>query len=495
MQKSEKGRIGIKTILIVVIAVLALGLGATAYMLLSQNDILPSVSEIVGGDNEPLDDGTFAQGVQVDGVDISMMTMEQAKADIHTAQQKALEGKTIELTLDDEKISVSLNTLNPTYNTDEVLSNAMNVGRTGTKEEQQAERALAAEQGVSFSTEMTIDEAALQAHLESLTQPLSVEPINAAAQFNKDLPERFEYVSEVEGRAVDIPGLTTLVKNKIDKADFTPVAVPYNPVEAEITVEKLQTQVVKVSSFTTSFKKSPYNNPNRVFNIVREAEMINGTVLMPGDVFDINQILGPRTAKTGWKEANGIRSGRYELEPGGGVCQGSSTLYNAVSMADLEIVERKPHSWPLSYVPIGRDATISTGGPNFRFKNSTNSPIYIVAYTDEKEKTVTYEIWGEPLPDGITEIKLVSKKTGTLQSPGTEYIEDPTLAPGTQTVHVEERKGAVAETYKEYYKGEELVKREHYTTDRYPAFKGITYVGPALPAGYTENVAAAVPAQ
>ena len=137
-------------------------------------------------------------------------------------------------------------------------------------------------------------------------------------------------------------------------------------------------------------------------------------------------------------------------EYGGGVCQVSSTLYNAVLMADLRVTDRTHHSWPLGYVDIGRDATISTGGPNFKFQNTQEVPITIGAQTDKEKKKITISVYGRPLADGVT-IQISSKKVETLPEPETEVIVDESLAPGIQQVVREPRRGSVAVTYKEYY--------------------------------------------
>ena len=170
----------------------------------------------------------------------------------------------------------------------------------------------------------------------------------------------------------------------------------------------------------------------------------------------------------------------YVQEYGGGVCQVSSTLYNTVLMADLSVTERVHHSWPLGYIDIGRDATISTGGPNFRFVNSGGAPVTVCAAVDREKKTVTVSIYGRPLPDGIS-IRVTSKKLETLPEPGVEYVTDDLLKPGEQQVMREPRRGSISVTYKEYYDAEgNFLRREQVTKDKYRSISGITHVGPIL---------------
>ena len=202
----------------------------------------------------------------------------------------------------------------------------------------------------------------------------------------------------------------------------------------------------------------------------------------------MNAILGPRNGENGWKEATGIRDAVYVQEYGGGVCQVSTTLYNAVLMADLTVTERTHHSWPLGYIGIGRDATISTGGPNFKFRNTQEVPITIGAHTDKKKKTVTVCIYGRPLADGET-IRITSKKVETLPEPETEVIIDASLAPGVQQVVREPRQGSVAVTYKEYYDADgNFLRREQVTKDKYRSIKGIIHIGPGTGSVYSDSI-------
>ena len=147
-------------------------------------------------------------------------------------------------------------------------------------------------------------------------------------------------------------------------------------------------------------------------------------------------------------------------------------------MADLEVTERSHHSWPLGYVGIGRDATISTGGPNFKFKNTQEVPVTVSATADAKAKTVTVRIYGRPLPDG-QHIELTSKKIRALSSPGTNTEFDYSLAPGQSKITRKPRRGSVAESYKLYYDADNnLIRKELVSTDTYRSITGIISVSP-----------------
>jgi vancomycin resistance protein YoaR len=148
-------------------------------------------------------------------------------------------------------------------------------------------------------------------------------------------------------------------------------------------------------------------------------------------------------------------------------------------MADLEILERHPHSWPSGYVDIGRDATISTGGPNFRFVNSSDCDLYVFAQTNSSKK-ITVSLYGKPLAGGMY-IKISSKKVATLSSPGEDVLLDNALPSNTRVVYREARRGKKSETYKEYYDAnDKLVRRELAYADTYRSIRGTVYISPDL---------------
>ena len=156
------------------------------------------------------------------------------------------------------------------------------------------------------------------------------------------------------------------------------------------------------------YKTEHTSNEDRNTNLTLACAAINGLVLAPGEEFDYNTVVGKRTAEKGYKAADVYSSGKTVKDIGGGVCQVSSTMYYCCLIADLEIVNRLPHSYVSTYMPMGMDATVSWGGPEFTFKNNTNYPIRIETWvadgyvhcklvgTDEKDYYIEmeYEVTG-----------------------------------------------------------------------------------------------------
>lgn len=223
--------------------------------------------------------------------------------------------------------------------------------------------------------------------------------------------------------------------------------------------------MVKISSYTTTTT----SNSNRNTNIKLSAEAINGTIVLPGETFSFNGTTGQRTAAKGYKEASAISGGTTNPEVGGGVCQTSSTLFNAVARANLEIVTRSPHAWPSSYVDEGMDATVNWPGLDFKFRNNTEWPIYICAGYNSRK--VTVDIYGYTLGTGIT-IDLEHKLVQTLLAPtGIKEVQNPDLAPGTRQQTVKARNGSVWETYQVWYRNGKEFKRELLCKSTYKAYQ------------------------
>lgn len=233
---------------------------------------------------------------------------------------------------------------------------------------------------------------------------------------------------------------------------------------------------VLLASYATSFEGSSLGKSNRVHNIRLAAERINGVVVAPNEVFSMNDTIGDRNRANGWKKAAAISGGNYTQEYGGGVCQVSSTLFNAVLMADLTIVERYHHSWPMPYVPIGRDATISTGKKDFRFKNSSGAAVTIVATVDEENSSLTVALYGVK-SGAYDHIELESEKTGYLPAAEDKLLLDESLPQGTREVERKAHRGKTSATYKLYYAADgTLQKRVLAFRDSYPSIGAIIYV-------------------
>ena len=215
-----------------------------------------------------------------------------------------------------------------------------------------------------------------------------------------------------------------------------------------------------LATYSTSYASS---NANRSTNIALAASKINGTVLMPGEEFSFNGTVGKRTAAAGFKTATVYSNGQVTTDYGGGICQVSSTLYNSVLRANLEITNRVNHTFTVGYVPIGLDATVSWGAPDFKFKNSRSYPVKIVATTSNKRLTIS--VYG--LKEDVEyEVELVSYRTGTVPY-STVYTTDSSLGKGKTKVVQSGSNGATSVAYKILKLNGKEVSRTLLSKDRY----------------------------
>lgn len=238
--------------------------------------------------------------------------------------------------------------------------------------------------------------------------------------------------------------------------------IPLKRVAPSVTVKTLPAEAFpdELGTFYTSYASSGYNRSN---NVELATRTINDLVLMPGEVFSYNAALGQRTAAKGYLPAGVYVGGKVSTDYGGGICQVSSTLYNAVLLADLEVLDRTCHYFYPGYVPPGQDATVSWGAPDFKFKNNRDYPIRIVGSAGSGDLTVS--IYGLRKDDDY-EVKIESYTTGYI-SPSTEYEDDPSLPEGTTRVVEGGSSGRRSETYKIYYKNGEEVSKTLVSSDTY----------------------------
>lgn len=279
---------------------------------------------------------------------------------------------------------------------------------------------------------------------------------------------KFVFAGEENGFAIDQDKLAADISQALkDKKFDAKITASGSDVAPEISASSAKEKYKTISSFTTNTTA----NQNRNTNVRLAAEAINGTVIKPGQEFSFNGTVGQRTEAKGYKGAAAYNNGEVVQEIGGGVCQVSTTLYNAVFKAGLKISSRRSHTFEPSYVTPGRDATVSWDQPDFKFINNSSTAIGLRAsYADQK---VTVSVYGIPiLEDGIT-WDLDSKKVEDLGTPNPTYEEDQTLQPGEEVIKSKGSAGSRWETYKVVYKNGKEISRE---LDHKTTYKGHTPV-------------------
>lgn len=478
---------------------------------------------------------TIIDGIYIQGIPVSGLTVEEAKTKISSEIQKQL-SKEITLNHNDYSITISPSQINMSFDIDVAVNTAYSLGRSGN----------------IFTNNFTI--------LNALSSNLNVGPSiyydtdlfdNLVAEINTNLPDAvinpsyyidgnsliilngkngvivdsnaliqeilFLLTNSNDNIVIDIPVIETLAKNididaiyaevHKDPVDAYYQTNPYvvypssNGLDFDISLDEAKAQLSTyqeeyiiplktlypnvttnqigteafpdlLSEFSTSFTSS---NSNRSTNIILAADKINGTVLMPGETFSYNQVVGQRTAAAGFKPAPAYLNGKVVQEYGGGICQVSSTLYNAVLYSNLEITERYNHGFKPSYVKPGLDATVSWGGPDFKFTNNRNYPIKILC--DTSGKILKIYIYGLKTDNDYT-VVLDAQYISTVYAQ-TVYQKDSSLATGETRVIQSGSNGCKTATYKSLYDSAgNLVSTECISRDTYNPHNKIIAVGP-----------------
>lgn len=250
------------------------------------------------------------------------------------------------------------------------------------------------------------------------------------------------------------------------------IVIPAKVKHPEMTTEMINEKILahKLGTFSSDFSSS---SNDRAHNIELACSKINGYVLAPGEEFSYNDVVGPRTVETGFRVANVYVGNTVQPGIGGGICQVSSTMFNAVVLADLEVTSRRNHTLPVSYVPMGRDATVSYGSVDFKFKNNTSNPIEIHAECVGRKNVIT--IYGtDEHPE--REIKIETQKTGT-SAPNVVRKEDPTLLEGEIKVESEGTSGSSYIAYKVVYENGEKVSSDVLCRSTYKGKDRVEIVG------------------
>ncbi len=423
-----------------------------------------------------MDTDTFRPGVSVDGIALGGMTMAEARAALEQVPAAGGGSFSVTVRIDGTSWVIDSGMVPMTRNLDEMLRKAWAFGRQNTTairlsrvtplQERWNDAQALAEHPVAFTTSLSYDPQAVRSLTDQIAAQVNVPAVSADVVAFDVGSRTFSFSEDRNGVYLSADELYEQVMALLDAGvEVGTVEMTAVTVIAAVTKSELMNSFRRISSYTTSTT----SNANRNTNIQLSAAAINGYVVNPGETFSFNRATGERTSAKGYREATAISGGATRPEVGGGVCQTSSTLFNAVARADLEIVSRSPHAWPSSYVSEGMDATVNWPNLDFQFRNDTNWPIYIVAWYENRK--VTVEIYGMSLGDGIT-IDLESKCIQTLKAPKeTKEVQNTSLPAGTRQVTVNARDGSVWETYQVWYQNGKEIKRELLCTSTYKAYQ------------------------
>ena len=475
---------------------------------------------------------TIASGVRIKGIDVSGLTLEEAKGKIETIYQEKKE-KEISIKYEDYETTINPTIIETNYDIETSVKEAISIGRDrnifannyeilfallGKKDidvnmtvnEEVAKKTIEdigtnlpggviesgyyiennqliitkGEKGVKIDTDKLLDK--VKKYLKSTEisdeyieipvitkEPEKINIDQIHTEVYKEVQDAyytknpFTIYPEVEGVDFDVESAKKMLEE--DKEEYV---INLTITKPKVTISQIGTEAFpdQLATFKTNYDGG---DKDRTTNLQLACQKINGKVLLAGETFSYNQTLGPRTPAAGYKNAKVYEAGQVVDGIGGGICQISTTLYNAVLRANLQIVERKNHQFVTSYAEAGMDAIVVYGMTDFKFKNTRKYPIKIVA--SAKNGVATVSLYGIKEEKEYT----FSFRTVTVSTipTSTRYIDDPTLSVGTEKVKQKGANGRKTETYMTKMLDGKVISTTLLSKDTYDAMQKIILRG------------------
>ena len=417
---------------------------------------------------------TFYEGTYLDDTALGGLTLQEARDQFAQKAAEHLGKLKVELTYQDRSWVFDQEDIGAQIDWEDKLNELYGLAREGELEERYKQVEEIREKGVRKETTLTMDVSRIQDDIATIAKELTIAPVDADVQFYPERENKFAFTSEKSGQTVDGDALYRSAEQILNSGEPGTVAIEPVPAEPKMRVADLEKATKRIVSFSTDLQKS---SANRAYNVELSLKNINGKRVDPGKVFSFNDTVGPRTKAAGFKTAPVIMPDKSMKDDwGGGVCQASTTVFNAAALAGMKIVERYHHSFPASYVPAGMDATVTYGGADFKFKNIKDTPIFFHTY--RKGRLVYVDIYGEPIPNSGS-YKLVTDLIETIQAPEPKRVLDTegkyVAVAGGEKEHVKSRTGYRLNTYRVLYENGKQVSTELLVKNFYRPIQGVIY--------------------
>ena len=475
---------------------------------------------------------TIVSGVKIEGIDVSGLSAEEAKGKLETIYTEKLETE-IPVQYNEYETTINANLFETKYNIEDAVKKAVEIGKEGNIFENNYKILFALIGKQDIKVEMQLNEEAAKKIIEDLgtnlpgvviessyyieDNKLIITKGQAGVKIDTDklleeLKEKLkgtekitDYitipVTEEQPTAIDIDKIHEEIYKEVKDAYYTQNPFEIHPeeegidfdveaakkaleedkeeyeIDLKITKPKVTTSQIGTEAFPDQLATFRTNydggDKDRTTNLQLACNKINGKVVMPNETFSYNKTLGARTAAAGYKNAKVYEAGQVVDGIGGGICQISTTLYNAVLRANLEIVERRNHQFVTSYVEAGMDATVVYGMTDFKFKNTRKYPVKIIA--SAKNGVATVSLYGIKESEEYT----FSFRTVTVSTipTSTKYIDDTTLPAGTEKVKQKGANGKKTETYMTKMLNGKIVETKILSRDTYDAMQRIVLRG------------------
>ena len=430
---------------------------------------------------------TIKSGIYADSVDLSGKTSAEAEAAIEAYVEEL---KSVEVTLlaaDNNEVKTTAGDLGITWSNKELVSEARELGTQGNIIERYKMLKDLEHDKYIFTIEFEFDIEAINNILTQEATKYDQEAVNASLKRENGV---FTVVEGQTGYVVDVEtSIDRVYDYMTNEWDHQACSIPLDIIVDEPigSAEELAMVTDVLGTFTTSYKTS---GTSRSANVQNGCALINGTTLYPGEEFSTYETVSPFSEANGYYMAGSYLNGKVVDSLGGGICQVSTTLYNAVLKAELDVTERHNHSMIVSYVDPSADAAIAeSAGKDFRFVNNTDYPIYIEGHTENKQ--ITFTIYGKETRDAGHEVRYESKVLEVINPPADQIYADASQPIGyiiTESAHI----GYKAQLWKVVTENGVEVSREQVNSSSYKMVPRSATVGTATadPQAYEEIMAA-----
>ena len=403
--------------------------------------------------------------IYIENIDMSGLTKEEA---IDKLKESIYCNKEINFLYDENIYPLSFDFIELNYNIEDTVEKAFNIGRNkNIVDNTKIKINLKLGDKINFRLEPKYNNEKIDEYIEILCSQINKEPVDATINIEQD---NIKVTDEVIGIKINKDTIRETIIDKIDELDFDETSIPINIIKPKYTYENLSKINSVLGSYKTKFNLSNYNRSNNIYIATNKT---NNILLNNNEEFSFNNIIGQRSEQAGFKEAPVIINGEMQSGLGGGICQVSSTIYNAVLYSGLEITEARNHSIPSSYIEKGRDATVSYGAVDLKFRNNYQYPILI--QNKVINDTIVTTIYGNDRYK--REIDIVTELVETIPNK-TIVKESSVMYNGENFIQEKGRSGYKIKTYRIYKnKNGEILSKEYINESYYPPINKIIIKG------------------
>lgn len=409
-------------------------------------------------------DNLIYPGVEVSGINLGGETLAESRKLLKIKYINPILNKNTNIIANGKTYTLDNSKLISGYDINTITDSAFHFGKNLTP----LEKNLILKKPVlrQYNITFTFNEGYINDSIKAISSKINQSPLNASIHYTEEKTVKIS--ADSKGVKLNEAKLKEEIKKNINNRSIPDIRIdaPIEETSAEITASTLSNLNTKIASFNTSFSSSSFA---RAHNIELSASLINGKLIFPGEIFSFNQCVGQRTKERGFMEAPVIVGYAIDSGLGGGICQVSSTLYNAILRTGITSIERTHHSLPSSYVPLGLDATVDWNDIDYKFKNTFGYPIYIEAYVQNKILNINIYSNSSLAAKKYT---VVSNIYDTIQT-NTRIIDNPSLQQGQTSITQKGYPGYRVRVLRYSYENGSLINSETISDDLYSPVPGV----------------------